>query len=140
MKDDEITKGDVFKWSAIGLGAMVLVWVITNFLSAAGSVVSAPGRVLSKTMQTDNIIQSYEWFYDVNAGYDARLGQIKQFKAFYHEETDKGEKSRLRIDLASVQQTCRDLATKYNANSQKMNKSIFKGWTLPDVLKQSTCE
>lgn len=113
--------------------------MIGGIFGTASSVVSAPGRVIQKTLETDNIIQSYEWFYDVNAGYNARLSQVNQFKSLFESETDPAEKSRLRIDMAAIQQTCRDLTEKYNANSEKMNKSIFKGWSLPESLNQQTC-
>lgn len=129
------------KGKAIGLTLAVLIGlpIAGSLYSTFTSVATAPSRVINKTLETDNIIQSYEWFYDVNASYEAKLGQIVQFKQFYSEETDSGEKSRLRIDMAAIQQTCRDLTEKYNANSEKMNKSIFKGWSLPATLNQHTC-
>lgn len=116
------------------------ITIISGFFSTANTVVSAPSRVINKTLQTDNIIQSYEWFYDVNAAYDARLKQVNQFIELAANETDKSEQQRLRIDMTAIQQTCRDLATKYNANSEKMNKSIFKGWSLPDNLSMGDCK
>lgn len=107
---------------------------------AACDVATAPGRVLSKTVETDNIILSYEWFHDANANYDARLGQLAELRKAYIEEPDPAEKARLRVDLSAVRQSCRELATKYNANSQKVNKSIFKSGNLPVTLNQQFCE
>ena len=129
-----------FKWLVIICVVILFTTVIIGVFTTAGKVAKAPGAVLEKTLDANNIIQSYEWFYDVNAAYEAKLGQIKQFQKFYLSETDAAEKSRLRIEMAAVQQTCRDLVEKYNANSQKLNKSIFKGWSLPDTLNQQTCE
>lgn len=130
----------VIKWfMAIGL-VVGVIGIGFNFISTASSVATAPGRVIQKTMDTNNIIQSYEWFYDVNASYLAKQGQIAQFNSFYTGESDKKERSRIRIEMAAIQQSCRDLAEKYNANSQKINKSIFKGWSLPEFLNQSNCE
>lgn len=120
----------------IGFGISLL----SGFFSTVGTVASAPGRVIQKTMDTNNIIQSYEWFYDVDASYKSRYNQISQFKSLLSSETDSSEKSRIRIDLAAIQQTCRDLSTKYNANSEKMNKAVFKGWSLPERLSINSCE
>lgn len=114
--------------------------LIGGVFSTASTVASAPGRVIQKTLETNNIIQSYEWYYDTNAAYDARLGQVRQFKNLFSTETDKEEKTRIRIEMAAMQQTCRSLAAKYNANSRKMNKSIFKGWDLPELLNINNCE
>lgn len=129
-----------FMWFVALCAIGLVMTLVSGVFSTVGTVATAPGRVISKTMQTDNIIQSYEWFYDINASYAAKTGQIRQFKKFYSSETDRKEKSRLRIEMAAIQQVCRNLTEKYNANSQKMNKSVFKGWTLPGVLNQSTCE
>jgi len=137
---DTMSWGKLFGWF-VGICCIGLIMVaVSGVFSTVGTVATSPGRVISKTMQTANIIQSYEWFYDINASYQAKTGQIRQFKEFYSSETDKKEKSRLRIDMAAIQQMCRNLTEKYNANSQKMNKSVFKGWSLPDLLNQSTCE
>jgi len=109
------------------------------FIKTATTVVSAPSRVLNKTLETNNIIQTYEWFYDVSASYTSRLNQVNQYKTMLSTESDKGEKYRIRTELAAMQQTCRDLAAKYNANSEKMNKSVFKGWELPSSLSINEC-
>ena len=143
MKLEEVLEGE---WSfgrliKRGLGIIVLIMVLGiagSILGVFSSAVTAPSRVISKTLETDNIIQSYEWFYDVDASYKARLAQVIQYKTFIN-EADKNERFRVRTELAAMQQTCRDLATKYNANSEKMNKSIFKGWSLPHNLSQESC-
>jgi hypothetical protein len=128
------------KWGFILLFFIGMSVILANIFLTATSVATAPGRVIQKTLETDNIIQSYEWFYDVNASYQARLNQIKQFKRLYASEDNQREKTNLRIELAAMQQTCRDLATKYNANSEKVNKSIFKGWSLPSFISIQNCE
>lgn len=126
-------------WGLLGIIGIFTLNVFFTYLGVVGNVATAPAKVINKTLQTDNIIQSYEWFYDVNAAYIARYSQVKQYKDILSSETDKDEKYRIRTELAAMQQTCRDLATKYNANSEKMNKSIFKGWELPATLSYSNC-
>jgi len=119
----------------LGLG----VGVISSVFSTATTVATTPGKLIKRTLEPDNILQSYEWFYDVNAAYTARLKQVQQFTELLRNEQDPAERQRLRIDTTAMQQTCRDLATKYNANSEKMNKSIFKGWSLPATLTMEAC-
>lgn len=118
---------------------MVFAFVI-NLLSGVFNVAKQPMAVVQKTMNADNIIHKYEWFHDVSTQYDARVNQIVQFKSFLADETDVSEKQRLRMEMAAQQQSCRDLAAKYNANSEKMNVSIFKGWSLPDTLAMGVCD
>lgn len=140
---DEFTKKEawiLFRWAAIGLAGIAVLGVMASWLGLLGSAATAPARVVTKTMQTDNIIASYEWFHDVNAQYEARRKQIKAHANLVAAETDAKERSRLNIELSAMQQSCRDLATKYNANSEKVNKSVFKGDSLPVALQINSCE
>lgn len=101
---------------------------------------SQPAKVLSKTFDADNIIQNYEYFHTAHGNFLARTAQVKQFKQFLSQEGDNQEKSRLRIEMAAVQQSCRDLARRYNANSTMVNKGIFKGQSAPETLNAEVCE
>ena len=94
----------------------------------------------SKVLSPDNIIHNYEWFHDVYQTRQSRINQIIQYKGFYSTESSSTEKNRLRVDMAAMQTSCRDLTSKYNANSQKVHVSIFKGGSLPDMLNLSDCE
>lgn len=116
-----------------------LLWMGLHVAGVIGTAATAPGRVVTKTLQTDNIIQNYEWFYDVNAQFESRLGQIKAHSKLLA-NADNKEKSMLAIELSTMQQSCRDLATKYNANSQKMNTAVFKSNNLPPTLSTTDCE
>jgi len=147
MKEEDVTnyissltlKKGIFHFFLL-IVAIAVFGFILNWVGVIGKIANAPAKIISKTLETDNIIHNYEWFYDVNASYEARFEQVKQFKTFFNEETDKSERSRLRIEMSAMQQTCRELAKKYNANSEKMNRSIFKGWSLPEALSSSACE
>jgi hypothetical protein len=99
-----------------------------------------PGRIVSKTLDADNVISNYEWFHDANGNYLARVSQIKQFKALSTGEADPQERSRLRIEMAAIEQSCRDLSRRYNANAAKMNRGIFRERSLPDQLNSGDCE
>ena len=129
----------VFKWVIIAFAIVTGLGIMVSIFGTIGTVATAPGKVLTKTLDANNIIQSYEWFFDVDAAYTARHAQVVQYKGFLITELDKNEKYRIRTELGAMQQTCRELATKYNANSQKMNKSIFKGWDLPNRLSHINC-
>jgi hypothetical protein len=125
-----------------GLGALFVgfvLWMGAHALGVIGSVATAPGRVVTKTLETNNIIHNYEWFFDVNAQFESRKGQIKAHSKLLA-SADAKEKSMLNIELGAMQQSCRDLATKYNANSQKMNTSVFKSNNLPFTLSTNECE
>ena len=100
---------------------------------------SQPARIVSKTFDADNIIHNYEWFHDAHGNYKARSAQVAQFKKLIVDESDTKEKSRLRIDLAAMQQSCRELAQRYNANADKANRAIFMRG-VPSNLSAGACE
>ena len=141
--NDDPTGADfmtVMKWGLFVLAAGFLLFGALHVLGVIGTAATAPGRVVNKTLGTDNIISSYEWFYDTNAQFDSRRGQIKAHAALAKAEEDTKERARLNIELGAMRQSCRDMATKYNANSEKANKSIFKSRGLPEALALNDCE
>jgi len=121
------------------LGAFI-IYIGLSFMGVFTSAVTAPSRVITKTLQTDNIIQNYEWFFDVHAGFISKEAQVRQYSEMYSTESDASEKRKLRIEMTAIQNVCRSLVTKYNANSEKMNTSVFKGWDLPSKLNINNCE
>lgn len=123
--------------------ATVALFALVIFLGAGAwgiSLLSQPGRIVSKTFDADHVISSYEWFHDAHGNFKAKTSQVAQFKKLRDEEKDEAEKRRLRTDMAAIQQSCRDLANRYNANSTKSNKSIFKGREAPETLNAENCE
>lgn len=126
----------------IAAAAILLIGVPVgcSVINTINSAATAPGRVAQKTLQTDNIIFNYERFFDINAKFVARVAQIKDQRSFYEAETDPAEKTRLRMELSAMKQSCRDLVTEYNADSQKMNRNLFKDKDLPFELNISDCE
>ena len=112
--------------------------IVLGFLATATSIISAPGRVLRETLQTNNIINNYEMFFDLNAGYERRVADIQSQKLMLDGATG-AELNRLKIELVGLQQTCRDLVTRYNAASEKENRSLFKANKLPEQLEIATC-
>lgn len=131
------------KWGNIGcLAAAVLILGpgACGLYSAFSSATSAPGRIVWRTLQTDNILQNYESFFDRNAAYNARLGQIKEQAAVLASEADVDERARLRVEVSAMRMSCREIATSYNADSEKQNRSLFKSRGLPPTLSMENCD
>lgn len=120
--------------------AIVIGLFVLGTAGGLGTLLLQPGRIVGKTLDADNVINNYEWFHDANGNYLARVSQVKQFKNLLTAEPDAQEKSRLRIDMAAIQQSCRDLARRYNANAEKMNRGIFRERSLPANLNSGECE
>lgn len=132
--------GKIFLY-ALGVGAVLIgLGVAFSWMNSAAKVATAPARVISKTLETDNIISNYEFFHDAWNSIQARVNQKNSHKGFLALENDPAEKTRLRIELAAIQQSCRDLVAKYNANATKTNRSIFMGREAPAAIDPSSCE
>lgn len=128
-----------FNRNVLYVGVTVLaIAVLVGAINPIMSIVTAPGRVISKTMGTDNIIANYEMFYDINAGHSRRVADIAGHKSAVVTATGD-EKNRLNVELLGMQQTCRDLVTRYNAESSKINKNLFKANNLPSELELNSC-
>lgn len=103
-------------------------------------IISKPAALVSKATDTTKMLQNYEWFYEASNNFTARSAQVRQFKSLLASETEKSEQSRLRIDLAAVQQSCRDLVAKYEAQSGKLHVGYLKSKSLPESLNAKDCE
>lgn len=122
--------------SAAALGLKAALFPVT----VAHTALNSAAGIMTKTLNSDNVLHNYEWFYDVNASIESRVGQIRTHSKLASPETDSNERSKLNMELAAMQQSCRDLVTKYNANSQKANRSLFKSNGLPESFSISSCE
>lgn len=128
----------IVKIVAIGAAVVLGGAVLLGSMSTVISVISAPGRVIQETLKTGNIINNYEMFFDINAGYDRRVADIQSQRLMLEGATG-AELNRLKIELTGLQQTCRDLVTRYNAASEKENRTLFKAANLPESLDITTC-
>jgi hypothetical protein len=117
-------------------------WIIGLILVASTLIfwISRPAAVISKTLETDNILHKYEWFFNTAGAVNARAAQLKAHKTLVETETDVKEKQRLRIELVGQQQSCRELVQSYNMNASKANVSIFKTDATPVSFSPSICE
>lgn len=133
------TKGEVSAILKV-VGGVLLLFIAAGFVLRMGSL-GACG-VADRTLDADNIIFNYEQFYDVSERHKAKVRDLAthtELVATAKAEGDKKELSRLRMELAALRSSCRALASEYNADSQKLNRSIFKSNDLPHTLSLSDC-
>ena len=118
-----------YYWSLprIMLG-LTVASVLLGGVGYAINLASQPARIVSKTLDA------------VNANYASRLSQVKQFKGLFERETDSAERGRLRMEMAAMQQSCRDLANRYNADAAKLNRGLFRSKSLPETIEAGACE
>ena len=119
---------------------VVALVVFLPTLMVGVNILNKPAALVSKATDTTKMLQNYEWFYEAANNFNARSKQVVQYKTMLAEETDKAEKSRLRVDLAAVQQSCRELAAKYEAQSGKIHVGYLKSNSLPESLNTKECE
>lgn len=120
--------------------ALIALPVACTYIATGQKAATAPARVVSKTLDTDNIIQSYNRFFAINSEYTSRVAQIAAHTATVSETTDAAELGRLRMEVSAMRQSCRTLANDYNADAQKMNTSFFRDKDLPATLDAQKCE
>ncbi len=132
--------GSFFKWGSIAVGAVVAVSVGIFAINVITQPMRTASGIMNKTFNADNVLHKYEWFHDTNAAYKARVNQIRESTMQYNRETNEVEKRTIRMELNAQRQSCRDLVTRYNANSIKTNVSIFQGREAPSSLDITTCE
>jgi len=124
----------------LGFFFLVFVGYIgVTYLNTVATVATSPARVVTKTLETNNIISNYEWYFDTNAQFETRVTQLQNYKPILAGTSDATEKSRLNIEVMAVQTTCLALGNQYNANSVKLNDGLFKDWRLPKVLDVTRC-
>jgi hypothetical protein len=105
-----------------------------TYIVAANHAATLPARVAMRTLQTDNVLHNYELFFDLNAQFGVRQNQVREQQSVLDAETDPDERRRLRMELSAMEQSCRDIAAQYNANSAKQNRALFKARNLPETL------
>lgn len=121
------------------IAATVLAVIVGSYLTASVDVATAPSRVLSDSVKTGNIVGNYEAFFDMKAGYETRIAEIKSLKTQLDDSTGS-DRRYAQTDLNGVRQTCRSLAQRYNADSLKLNRGAFKSNGLPETLDAQACE
>jgi hypothetical protein len=123
---------------------LVALVILAPTIFALWWMINAPATkgasLLNKATNTDKMLANYEWFHESATSFDSRVSQIKSQKALLANEDDRNEKRRLNMELAAVQQTCRDLAANYSAKSNQIHVGYLKGKNLPSTLNAEQCE
>lgn len=123
-----------------GIALVVLGIILAPTLLVVISLLNKPAALVSKATDTTRMLQNYEWFYEAANNFTTRTAQVRTIREILAQETDPGEKQRLRVDLGAVQQSCRELAAKYEAQSGKLHVGYLKSRDLPETLNQKDCE
>ncbi len=131
-----------------------LVLMVFGFVlktcSTAAKVASAPGEVIEKTFEADNIVYNYEWF---KRQHNVIIGQKKQIETAHQsvmafekqmegaprakwDSDDKREYDTRLTILEGLRKTCIAAASDYNAHAQMANRDIFR----TDTPSTETCE
>ena len=123
-------------------------FVFFALLSLLG-VISLPFRtargIAERTLNSDNVLQNYEWFkqthQDVLAA-DVQLQNAKlaleDFRANNPRPWDyptSTEAARLGSIVLGIQNQRQNLVAQYNARSRMLNRSLFKTNDLPEELR-----
>lgn len=134
--DHKEARNSVWFWTMIVAIVIAIGFVLRLVFAAPSAAVG----VVEKTLDPNNVITKYEWFYDTANKITARTAQIKAHRGLIQAEPNAAEKTRLNIELAGQQQSCRDMVAQYNANAGKANVSIFKTDTTPVAFSPLVCE
>ena len=130
---------------AIGMALIVVISLSAGCVAI--KVINTPGAVISKTLNTDNIITNYEWFktqYNDIQAIDEKIkvnhDQIDQFKLDAGPRDkwtfeDKNELARLNSISAGLAGSRAEMVATYNARSKMANRSIFKSNDLPETVE-----
>ena len=134
----------IFKWWL----PLVALLIVMGCVSWVAKIASQPAKIVSKTMDADNVIHNYEWFKQTAEDITATISKIKtsqeQIDSFVSVAgprtawtfEDKTEYSRLASVVTGLKNYRDDLAATYNARSKMINRNIFEGDTsLPYFIR-----
>lgn len=132
---------------------VIIMWVVIAVVAIGGvvwvlGVMSQPARVISKTLDADNMINNYEWyktqyndFKAINQKIESAKAAVTQFKSELGPRKewgyeDKTEAARLASIVTGLAYQKADIIAKYNARSQMANRTLFKTNDLPERLSE----
>lgn len=129
-----------------GIGIVLLVGVGVTTCNVIGFGVNTATKVVTKTLDADNIIYNYEWFKrqfnDIEA-FSQQLTFAKDAVENFKKDSgprekwtfeDKQEYARLNSIVLGLQNTRQAMIADYNAKSSMVNRSIFKTGDLPNFI------
>lgn len=133
-----MTTWKAIRWGVTILFVLAVLGVAARGLGLIGTVTGAATGVINRTLDPDNILATYEGFYDRWQAYVARLAQVKSYAVIVDSSTG-ASKTQAMVEREAMRQSCRELAARYNADSLKANRDIFKGREAPATLDEVAC-
>jgi hypothetical protein len=148
----------VFKlWlKVVGLFVLAIVFVggcgiVTGVISlpfhAASATVDTAHGIIDKTLNADNALYNYEHFYDLYndakkqvVNIRAAQAAIEQMKRDYGADMTQWSKSQQEdysLQQSNIQgyvQMYNSIVSRYNSDSEKANRALFKAHNLPETL------
>jgi len=129
--------------SVIGIGIRIIFFPV----KVANTVLNSAGDVVDKTLDAGNVIFNYEHFFDMYQSYgrykeniDSVNSSMAQFAKDYGNDRSKWARDTrqtyedMRNEVIGYQRMMADIKARYNADSQKLNRKIFKSNSLPYEL------
>lgn len=120
----------------IGMGlvlllGLVILYLVASMLFSFWPFSSAAG-VVKKATSPDNIIQSYEYFYDTYHSLQAMQDNVDLLKGYLTDPSaTEPLKTQRSIELSGLMMNLNRYIEEYNAESRKINHSIWKASDLP---------
>ena len=136
---DGMTWGKAFKYGSLAIALVIGLGVVGKVTGLIGAVIGAATGVISRTLEPDSIIATYEGFHDRWKAFESRRAQIASYAMIVDFATGS-EKTTAMIEQQAMMQSCRDIAARYNADSAKTNRVIFKGKEAPETLNMELCQ
>jgi hypothetical protein len=124
----------------------LLLFVVIGATSWMITILSRPGQVIERVTEPDKIIQNYEWFentYNDALAIDRQIKTAKQAVIDFEKSAgdrsnwkraDTTEYSRLNSILQGLRYQRDNIISDYNARSNQLTRSLFKGSALPYQL------
>ena len=128
------------------IGFLFLIGIFIGAISFVIGIFSQPARIISKTLDADNVLYNYEWFktqYEDVLAIDIKIKNASSSIKLFKEDAgarsswtfeDKNESSRLRTILLGLENQREDMVAVYNARSKMANRSMFKTNELPHSI------
>lgn len=141
VDDDTIPVGSIIL-GMIGVVILVIALYIAGaYTNWFGLAVTAPARVQSENLQTENIIQKQNYFFATHQDYQRSLVQIALYKARAKadEHSDAPIRQADSDGVIANQQSCLATAADYNGQAANFNSGQFRSINLPVSLDLGAC-
>jgi uncharacterized membrane protein len=135
-----------FHWGKWAIGIILILSLVgcvlglaTGAIGTASKVASTPGKVIEKVTNVENVLNSYNQFFEVNNAYQSRLQDIKNYTDLLNNEKDEDQQRMYRQNITAMRSVCINMANKYNSSAINKTTSWFKDSNLPDSLNVDNC-